>query len=245
MTSGPQDPQGGYGPSPYGQQGRPEDGQQGQPPYGQPGGYGQQGGYGPQGQPPYGQPGGYGPQGQPPYGQGGYGLQGGYGQSPSPSAPGYGQPSAPSAPTPRPTTVTAGIGAFALYALLSLISSLVTFASLDTYVDDAARQAGLTADSVRSVVIVGAVIGLIFLVAYLAVLWFAWQGRNWARIVLWVLGGLSLLFGLLGLGSNSGLLGFIAVLQLLLLLVGIVALALKPSSAWYRAEGQRRQTFSA
>ena len=26
-------------------------------------------------------------------------------------------------------------------------------------------------------------------------IWFAWRGRNWARIVLWVLGGLAVLAG--------------------------------------------------
>lgn len=217
MTSGPQDPQ-----------------QGGQPPHGQQPGYGQQPpGYDQQG-------GGY---GQPPTG---YGQQPAYGQqgySAYPSAPGYGQPSGPSAPTPRPTTVTGGIGAFAAYALLGLISSIVTFASLNSYIDVAARDAGVTADSIRSIVIVGAVIGLLFLVAYLVVLWFAWQGRNWARVVLWVLGGLSLLFGLLGLGSDSGFLAVLAVLQLLLIIAGIVALALKPSSEWYRAERQRRRAF--
>jgi hypothetical protein len=231
MTSGPQDPQ-----------------QGGQPPYGQQPGYGQQP-YG-QHQPPYGQQ-------QPPYGQQpGYGQeQPGYGQQPAPygqqgysaypAAPGFGQqPGGPSTPTPRPSTVTYGVGAFLLYSLLGLLSSIITFASLDTYINDAAAQAGVTAESVRSVVIVTAVIGLLFLAAYLVVLWFAWQGRNWARIVLWVLGGLSLLFGLLGMGSSTGVLALLGVLQLLLLVAGIVLLALKPSSEWYRGEGQRRLAHS-
>ena len=90
---------------------------------------------------------------------------------------------------------------------------------------------------------IGAVIGLVFLAVYLLVLWYAWQGRNWARIVLWVLGGLSVLSGLAGLGggTGNGLLSLIGVLQLLLVIAGIVLLALKPSSNWYRAESQRRQ----
>jgi hypothetical protein len=98
-------------------------------------------------------------------------------------------------------------------------------------------------DSVRAGIMVGAVIGLIFLAVYLLVLRYAWQGRNWARIVLWVLGGLSVITGLAGLagGTGNGFLSLLGVLQLLLAIAGIVLLALKPSNDWYRAEGQRRQ----
>jgi hypothetical protein len=223
MTSGPQDPQqGGYGQPEHGQS-RP-----GQPQYGQPS----------QGQPPYGQ---YGQQpqyGQPQYGQQPGGGQGGF--DPYPSAPQGSGWGAPSAPTQRPTTVKAGIGAFLANTLLGLLGSIVTFADLNTLVDDAAREAGLSPDAVRTGVMVGAVIGLLFLAAYLVVLWFAWQGRNWARIVLWVLGGLSVVFGVAGLGGGNGLLSTIGIIQWLLVLAGIVLLALKPSNAWYRAEGQHR-----
>ena len=220
MTSGPQDPQqGGYGQQPpYGQQ--PQYGQQppqyGQPPYGQQPSYGQQ--------PQYGQ--------QP--GQGGY--------NPYPSAPQgneWGGP--PSAPTPRPATVRNGIFAFLANTLLGLIGSIVTFADIDSLVADTARDAGVTQDDVRAGLLVGAVIGLVFLALYLLVLWFAWQGRNWARIVLWVLGGLSVISGLVGLGNGNGLLAFLGVVQLLLVIAGIVLLALKPSNEWFRTEGQRRQ----
>jgi hypothetical protein len=251
---GQQPPYGQQGQSPYGQ---PQQGQQyGQPQYGQQPPYGQQGQppYGQQGQPQYGQPQ-YGqPQfGQPPYGQQQYG-QPGYGQQPygaGPGQPGYnpypgapqGQWGGPSEPTPRPTTVRNGIFAFLANTVLGLLSSIVTFADLDSLVDDAALDAGVDPDSLRAGIVAGAVIGLVFLAAYLVVLWYAWQGRNWARIVLWVLGGLSVLSGLFGLGNDNGLLAFLAVVQLLLVIAGIVLLALKPSNEWYRAEGQRRRQF--
>ena len=217
MTSGPQDPeQGGYGQQPP----------SGPPQYGQP----------PQGQ-PYGQPPQY---GQPQYGQPQYGSgPGGY-----PGAPqGQDWGGAPAAPTERPSTVKAGIGAFLANTLLGLLSSIVTFADFNSLVDTAARDAGVSPDSVRAGVMVGAVIGLVFLAAYLLMLWYAWQGRNWARIVLWVLGGLGVLSGLVGLGNGNGFLAAVGVLQLLLVIAGIVLLALKPSNAWYRAEGQRRRRF--
>jgi hypothetical protein len=247
MTSGPQDPQqGGYGQQPpYGQ---PEPGQPqpGQPQPGQPQ-YGQQP---PSGQPEYGQPQ-YGqpqygaPQsGQPQYGQPQYGQpqygQGQPGYNPYPSAPQGGDWGAPSAPTARPNSVRNGIYAFLASAVISLISSIVTFADIDSLVADTARGAGVTESDVRAGLVVGAVIGLVFLALYLLILWFAWQGRNWARIVLWVLGGLSVISLVVGLGDGNGLLEFLGVVQLLLVIAGIVLLALRPSNEWYRAEGQRR-----
>jgi hypothetical protein len=235
MTSGPQDPQQGG----YGQQPPP-----GQPPYGQP----------QPGQPPYGQPQ-YGQQpqqyGQPQYGQQGYGQQPPqYGQQPGqggfaayPGAPQgneWGGPPPP--PTPRPATVRNGVFAFLATTVLGLLSSIVTFADIDSLVADAARDSNVTEDSIRTGLVAGAVIGLVFLVLYLLLLRVAWQGRNWARIVLWVFGGLGVIAGLVGLGGNgNGLLTVINVLQLLLTIAGIVLLALKPSNEWYRAEGQRRQ----
>jgi len=220
MTSGPQDPQqGGYGQ---------------QPPYGQqPQQYGQQ-------PPQYGQ---QQPYGQQPYGQQPYGQQPGMGgQSPYPAAPqgnAWGGPPPP--PTPRPATVRNGIFAFLANTVLGLLGSIVTFADIDSLVADAARDANVTEDSVRGLLITGAVIGLVFLALYLLVLWFAWQGRNWARIVLWVLGGLSVASGIFGLGNGNGLLAVLGVVQLLLVIAGIVLLALKPSNEWFRAEAQRRQ----
>ena len=262
MTSGPQDPQQGgegqppYGQPPYGQQPQ-QGGPQGQPPYGgSP--YGQPGQQ--YGQPPYGQEPGqqfgqpqYGqPQPGQQYGQPQYGQQ--YGQ-PQPAQQ-YGQPayggypaapespqwSGPSGPTERPSTVKAGIGAFLANTLLGLLASILTFSDIDSLVAEG-TTGGLDEDSVRAALILGAVIGLVFLAIYLVVLWFAWTGRNWARIVLWVLGGLSVVSGLAGLGNDSGLLSLLSVLQLLLVIAGIVLLALKPSNEWYRAEGQRRRRF--
>jgi hypothetical protein len=229
MTSGPQDPQqGGYGQQPP----------YGQPPYGQPQ-QGQPSGQPQQGQ-PYGQPQQGQQYGQPQYGQGGPGQPG---YNPYPSAPQGQEWGGPIAPTERPATVRNGIYAFLANTVLGLLGSIVTFADFNSLVDTAARDAGVDPDSVRAGMMVGAVIGLVFLAVYLLVLWYAWQGRNWARIVLWVLGGLSVLSGLAGLvgGTGNGFLSLLGVVQLLLVIAGIVLLALKPSNDWYRAERQRRQ----
>ncbi|MCZ2815818.1 hypothetical protein [Modestobacter sp. VKM Ac-2984] len=213
MTSGPQDPQhGGHG----------QQSPQGGPPQ-----YGQDPQYG-QGGPQYGA--------QSPWGQGGPEQPG---PPAYPAAPGAQYGGAPAAPTERPTTVKAGIGAFLANTLLGLIASIITFTSLDSQIDDLVVDQALTRDEASAALTIGAVIGLILTAAYLLVLFFAWKGHNWARIVLWVLGGLSVLFSLLGASA----LGFLGVLGLLLTIAGIVLLALKPSSEWYRAETRRRNQF--
>ena len=232
MTSGPQDPQHDddrqQPPS-----GQPQPDQQyGQPQYGQP----------PYGQPPYGQP----QYGQPPYGQPMYGA-GQPGFQPYPAAPHGGGWGGPSAPTERPTTVRAGLGAFLLHTLLSAIGSIITFANFDTLLDRAALDAGLDTDGLgdftQAIVIFGLVITLLFVALGLLMIWFAWQGRNWARIVLWVLGGLSLLSVVGGFGQPMAVLTVLGVVEWLLVLAGVVLLALKPSNAWFRAEAQRRRQY--
>jgi hypothetical protein len=169
-----------------------------------------------------------------------------YGYTPAPSAPGY-----PPRPAPeRPTTVRVGIGAFIATLILGLVSSLVSFSDADSLVEEAVAASAdpaLTEDIVRAGLIVGAVIGLLLVALQALFIWFAWNGRNWARIVLLVLGGLGLAFGLAGLlggtasVATSGFLTSLSVFSLLLTAVGVVALAAKPSSDWYREMGVRRQ----
>ncbi|WP_209313782.1 hypothetical protein [Blastococcus sp. TF02A-35] len=258
------------------QQGRPEDGQQGgqppawpqpgQPPYGQP-----QPGQPPYGQPPYGQPP-YGqPQpGQPPYGQPPYGQQAPWGQQPPPypqnpyayppgppAAPGWGAP--PPQPMERPVTVRAGLGAFLAALVLAVISSIALLARFDEVVAFTEAEAGSAfsdqdlegldperfAELLLQVTIVG---GLVVTALQLLFLWFAWRGYNWARIVLWVLGGLTLLATPYGAGSEAGPVPFATALgwfETLLVMAGVVLLALKPSNDWYRWRKWQRTTGQA
>ena len=255
MTAGPGP--GAYG-DPAGQGGTPEQSQpqswdapQGQPPYGQPP-YGQP----TQGQPQYGQP----PQGQSPYGQPPYG-QPQYGQQPY---PGYGAaPTAPTgygAPTPveRPVTVRAGIGAFVGSIVLSLVAQVITLLNLDTLTDLAANQAGgdlsreeaeLAATMGDTFGTLGVVVGLVFTGVFALFVWFAWRGHNWARIVLWVLAGLGIVFGIIGaaVGSSFGVetlpvLTFLGWVEMLFDAVAVVLLALAPSNEWFRYRGWLRAT---
>jgi len=222
MTSGQSGP---YGdPDQQGQQGPPQDWNA--PPAQQPP-YGQQ----PQGQSPYGQ--------QPPYGQ----QYPGY--TPAPSAPtGYGAPQ----PMERPQTVRIGIGALVANLVLGVVSAIVTFADFDGLVAQTLSEStdpALTEDLARAGVTIGIVVTLIILGLMALFVWFAWKGRNWARIVIFVLGGISVLFSLVGLAAGVGQTGngFLTSLgwfQTILVAVAIVALALKPSNDWYRYRGWQR-----
>ncbi|SNS87523.1 hypothetical protein SAMN06893096_109169 [Geodermatophilus pulveris] len=238
-----------------------QDPQQGQPPQDQPG-WQAPPGQGWQQQPPPGQ----GWQ-QPPQGQGWQDPQQGWQQSPpqgwqqgppqgwQQGPPPYGYGAAPSAPggyfpqeaPERPTTVRVGIGAFLATLILGIIASLLQFSDTDGLVAQTVADANdpaFTEDVARAALVVGAVIGLLLTALQALFIWFAWKGRNWARIVLCVLGGLSALFGvtaLAGTGSGSGFLDSLSVFSLLLTIVGVVALLLRPSGEWYRTMTTRRQ----
>jgi hypothetical protein len=236
-----------------GQGGPPDGGQSG------PGGGGQQGGpYGPPpGQPPYGQPP-YGqPQGHPPYGPPPGAPNGppfpGY--TPAPAAT-FGRYDGPT-PQERPLAVRIGVGAFVGSLVLSVISTVVTLLNWDTIsarlLASLRTQQGVDAQTVQQAAQVGIKIGvavaLILAAVYALFAWFAWRGRNWARIVLWVLGGLGVVFGLGGLATGGSPLPFLTGLsffQVALLAAAIVGLALKPSNEWFRyqrwlrASGQAR-----
>ncbi len=234
-----------------------------------------QGGQDPQqGQPPQGQPGWQAPPGQgwqnppppqqgwqnPPQQGGWQGPQQGW-QDPQhgwQGQPPYGYAAAPSAPghqfaseaPERPTTVRVGVGAFMATLILGIISSLVQFSDIDGLVAQAGAvtdDPAVTQDVIRAGIVVGAVIGLLLTALQALFIWFAWKGRNWARIVLLVLGGISAVFGLSALAgagggvAGSGFLDALSGFSLLLTIVGVVALALRPSTEWYRAMTARRQ----
>lgn len=212
-------------------------------------GGGQEGQGTPQQQPGWGQP----PSGPPP-GQG-YGQ----GYAPAPPAPpqaygGY-RPAppagwgAPPAPVERPVTVRAGLGLFIAEIVLGLIGSIYVFSNSQLLIDRVRSQVETNAQVSDSVLhaglIVGAVIGLIVVGVELLFIWFAWRGRNWARIVLWVVGGLGIVSGLAGLATNSQFGGFyrtLGIFQLLITVTAVVLLALKPSNEWFRYRKWQRMT---
>lgn len=81
---------------------------------------------------------------------------------------------------------------------------------------------------------VGLALGLLFVAVLIVFVYLIRGGRNWARIVLAVIGGLGLLFGLLGLAGASGLSVLLALIQLLLLTGAIVTMFRPAANAWFR-----------
>ncbi|MGH3720263.1 MAG: hypothetical protein ACRDRI_15745 [Pseudonocardiaceae bacterium] len=80
--------------------------------------------------------------------------------------------------------------------------------------------------------VVGVVLVLLFVAAEVVFVFLMRGGRNWARIVLAVLGGLFVLLGLIGLAIGGG--SVIGLLQLLLLIGAIVTMFLPAANAWFR-----------
>jgi hypothetical protein len=149
--------------------------------------------------------------------------------------------------------VRIGLGAFIGSIVLSAISAVVTFLNWDVLISDALSrlrtQGQLSSATLKASADLGLKVGVVAAILSVALyglfVWFAWRGRNWARIVLWVLGGLGLLGGLFTLaapGSPVPFLNGLNVFRTLLLLVGVVALALKPSNEWFRYQGWLRAT---
>ncbi len=165
---------------------------------------------------------------------------------------GYVPPPPPGSPEP-PLTVRAGIGAFVATVVLNLVAAVVMYANYDTVLDEAIAQAGMglsgeerrIAEDVAEIVVqFSFVVSVIFAAVFLLFVWFAWRGRNWARVVLWVFGGLSVLSGSAGMGGGGtgvGYLDGLSVFVLLLTLAGVVLLALRASNEWYRYMGWVRR----
>jgi hypothetical protein len=150
----------------------------------------------------------------------------------------------------RPLTVRAGLGAFIASIVLSIVGSVVTFLNWDQFVSYLVAETQRAQPDTGSVPFdpeqfaalilrVGIVVSIVSVALYLLFIWFAWKGYNWARIVLWVLGGLGVVFGLIGMasGNSAAPFPFVTALgwfQWLFVAVGIALLALAPSSEWYR-----------
>jgi hypothetical protein len=204
------------------------------------------------------------PQGQPPQ-EGGYagGPGGGqfppapdYGTAPQPgaaspysSAPQYsdpygGQP-APAGPPPK-EVIWASMLMF-IQAALGLLSLLLTFADSDGYKDTIRENSPeLTADEVNTAytlsLVFALIIGLVFSALYVLLALQLRKGKNWARITTFVIAGVSLLFGLLGLAADvPSLSRLIGIVGLLLNLGIIVLLLLKPSKDYFAARKAARQ----
>jgi hypothetical protein len=251
----PGQPQPGQQPEP-GQQpqyGQPQYGQPqpGQPQYGQPQPGQPQYGEPQYGQPQYGQP----QPGQPQYGQPQYGGQPGGPQYQDPSTPQY--PSAPpygsgypgggepTATPELPTTVHWASIAIITRSLLSILATFITFARLDSIIDEAERRSNVTLDraAIRASVVSATVISLILAVLFILLAIQVRRGKNWARIVAIVFAALGIIGGFLTLaqaGRYGAALNLLGVINLLLAIATVVLLALGPSNEFFRARSKKQ-----
>lgn len=118
--------------------------------------------------------------------------------------PGYLGP----APRSRPTIVT--VAAYLLYAVavLQVINAIAAFATYSTLRDAIQNAyAGTELEGseglVAGVAVAGGVVNLLLGLGFVALGYFDSKGKNPARIVTWVVGGISLCCLGLGLGSNA------------------------------------------
>ncbi len=90
-------------------------------------------------------------------------------------------------------------------------------------------------ESAATGVLVGTiVVGLLCVAVGFVFVFLMRGGRNWARIMLAVLGGLIVLLRLFGLTITTGPVLAISVVQLLLLTVAIVTMFGRAANAWFR-----------
>jgi len=120
-------------------------------------------------------------------------------------------------------------------AAISLIHSILTIVNTNALIDEYSARLGVSLDAARgSVSGIGSVIFQVILVAVW--LFFVWQmreGQNWARIVLTVIGAISLLIGVIAL-FTLGVLFAIGGLGILEFLFSLASLAVVAAAIWFQ-----------
>ena len=233
-----------------------------QPPEQYPGGQGYPSQPYPGPQQPYpGQPGQQYPgQGQPGQGYGGHGQPGqGYGQ-PGHSGGGYPDPGKPASAGQPPKSVQTSFQLWMAYLVLGVIGIVVSFLTRDALFD-AGVQIGLEGtgfteadlpagalDEARAQGAAQANISLVFNVIVLGLIGAAVvamrKGRNWARIVLTVVGVLALL-GALFLLLGAGLLLAVGGLGIVAVLIGAVSIGLAIAAMVFMYRPDAKVYFAA
>ncbi len=181
------------------------------------------------------------PQGAAPQGPPGYPGQGGY---PGTEPPEYGSNQYGSAPPQRPKEVDNSFWLWIGSIVVSLLGAILTFSQFDGIrqqaIDEALRD-NPTLDrqffesTFDAILVVGLVFGLFLVALQLFFIFKMRAGRNWARIVLTVLGAISVLTGLFGLGQPQPALSLVtSVLSMLLIVGAIVMMYVKGADPWFR-----------
>ena len=158
---------------------------------------------------------------------------------------GYSAPMAPAPPAqqpvgPPPPLVVTGFRLMLVNAVLEALAIIVaaaTTSSLRSAIET--NQPTWSPSKVDSAVHVAVgttvVFGVIITVLYLVLSWQVRNGKNWARIVTWVIAGLGVLGSLLSLGNAaSGGARVLSIIAGLIDIAIIVLLARNDSSAYFK-----------
>lgn len=146
---------------------------------------------------------------------------------------GYG---APAERGPRPDTVTNAVRLMFAQVALSLLGLIALFATKSDYEDRIRENTPNASDStVNAAIAVVVVIAVVFAVLYALLAMQVGKGRNWARIVTWVLAGLGIISGFTQFGQPqppvSRILGIIG---LVVEIAIVILLALKASNDYFK-----------
>lgn len=219
----PQNPSG--GPQPSGQQPPPT-----YPYAGPPAGY------------PYQQPSGYqGPPG-PGYDQAHPGGQG-FPQRPDLLRQPVG--TGPASPEPPPQQVQLSFWLWVASVVVGLVGTVLGLADVETIRAQAEEQATASSGGqldqaavdaiITFSIVVGIAIGVLFTVATLVFAVLMRRGRNWARILLAVIAGLSLLSSGISLPNATAVVVVVTVLGLVVTLAAVILMFLRPANEWFAA----------
>jgi hypothetical protein len=111
---------------------------------------------------------------------------------------------------------------------MSVLSAVVTFIFIDDIIATALQDqgtAGVSEGTVRASATVSAVVGVVLFGALWIVLGiFLRKGANWARIVLSILAGLGVVFGLFGLAAPQ---------HASVLVIGVITWVLEAALLWF------------
>ena len=149
-------------------------------------------------------------------------------------------PRGPVVTGPAPAPVTNAVRLMFVQAALSILGFIVLLATKDSLRTEIRKHntgynSAKLDDVVNAAVTIGIVIGIIFTVLYVLLALQVGKGKNWARIVTWVLAGLGVLSGLVGLAQPEPALSrVLSIIGLIIDIAIIVFLMQKPSNDYFR-----------
>jgi len=142
---------------------------------------------------------------------------------------------------PAPASVISAVRLMFVRAALGLVGIIVVLATKDTLKEEILKN-NQTADAARldsllnTALAIGVVVGLVFIVLYVLLALQVRAGKNWARVVTWVLAGLGAFFGLLSLAQPAPVFSrLISLVTIVLDIAIIVFLARRPSAEYFRS----------